>query len=329
MDSFRSFTYSGVMIEVKHLRLVAAIERHGTLSGAAREMGLSQPAITQQMQRLEKDLGTPLVTKQSRGVTLTSAGRVLLRHSGNILPALSRAESEIAAIAGLRGGEIRISSFASGAASLLPRALAWMNDHHEGITFRLLEAETEESLQKLRNGDCEVALVYEYHSEGMTLRRPDITHDPDEIWETAMEEQIWLAMPHAHPLAEDPEVDIASLEGARWISGCPSCQGNLVDVCSTAGYRPDITYETDDYIALQGFAAAGLGVALLPELMIQPSVHDDDLVLKPLKLKRYRRVSVVTTRALSSVPGVMETMQAIVDVAQEISGRGRPAVAGS
>lgn len=306
------------MIEVKHLRLIAAIDRHGTLSGAARELGLSQPAITQQMQRLERDLGTPLVTKQSRGVTLTSAGRVLLRHSGQVLPALLRAESEIAAIAGLRGGEIRISAFASGAAALLPKALARMAQEHAGISFRLGEAETEASLELLRKGDCEIALVYEYHSEGMTMRRPDLQHDPDEIWQTAMEEHIWLAMPRSHPLAADAEVDVADLAGARWISGCPSCQGNLIDVCSVAGFRPDITYETDDYIALQGLAAAGLGVALLPELMLMATRHDADLVLKPLAQKRFRRVSVVTTKALSAVPGVMETMQAIMDVAQAL-----------
>ncbi|QGF23292.1 hypothetical protein Rai3103_06005 [Raineyella fluvialis] len=104
--------------------------------------------------------------------------------------------------------------------------------------------------------------------------------------------------------------------GARWISGCPSCQGNLVDVCSVAGFQPDITYETDDYIALQGLAAAGLGVALLPDLMLMATRHDADLVLKPLLQKRFRRVSVVTTRALASVPGVTETMQAIVGVGQ-------------
>ncbi|QGF23293.1 LysR family transcriptional regulator [Raineyella fluvialis] len=201
------------MIEVKHLRLIAAIDKYGTLSGAARELGLSQPAITQQMQRLERELGTPLVTKQSRGVSLTSAGRVLLRHAGQVLPSLSRAESEIAAIAGLRGGEIRISAFASGAAALLPRALARMADEHPGISFRLGEAETEESLDLLRKGDCEIALVYEYHSENMTLRRPDIPHEPDEIWQTALEEHIWLAMPRTHPLAVEAEVDVSELEG--------------------------------------------------------------------------------------------------------------------
>lgn len=306
------------MIEVKHLRLIAAIDRHGTLSGAARELGLSQPAITQQMQRLERDLGTPLVTKQSRGVTLTSAGRVLLRHAGQVLPALQRAESEIAAIAGLRGGEIRISAFASGAAALLPKALARMANEYPGISFRLGEAETEESLELLRKGDCEIAMVYEYHSEGMTMRRPDLHHEPDEIWMTAMEEHIWLAMPRSHPLAADAEVNVGDLAEARWISGCPSCQGNLLDVCSVAGFQPDITYETDDYIALQGLAAAGLGVALLPDLMLLAIRRDADLVLKPLAQKRFRRVSVVTTKALSAVPGVMETMQAIVDVGRSL-----------
>jgi len=309
------------MIEVKHLRLIAAIDRHGTFSGAARELGLSQPAITQQMQRLERDLGTPLVTKQSRGVTLTSAGRVLLRHSTHVLPALSRAESEISAIAGLHGGEIRISAFASGAASLLPKALARMAAEHTGLTFRLGEAETEPSLDLLRKGDCEVALVYEYHSEGMTLRRPDIVHDPDEIWQTVMEEHIWLAMPADHPLADNTEIDVSDLAEARWISGCPSCQGNLVDVCSVAGFTPDITYETDDYIALQGLAAAGLGVALLPELMMQATRPQPDLVVKPLSQKRYRRVSVVTTKALVNVPGVMETMDAIAGVGQTLAVR--------
>src|SRR5690606_24737191 len=99
------------MIETRHLLLIRALVEHGSLSGAARALGYSQPAVSQQVQLLEARLRTPLVIRERRGVTLTEAGEVLLRHSAEVLDTLSLAEAEIAAVAGLRAGRVRVAAF--------------------------------------------------------------------------------------------------------------------------------------------------------------------------------------------------------------------------
>jgi DNA-binding transcriptional LysR family regulator len=126
-----------------------------------------------------------------------------------------------------------------------------------------------------------------------------------------IEETMRVAMPTGHPAAHAESVTIGELRDSRWIAGCPECRGNLVDACERSGFAPDVAFETDDYIALQGLAAAGLGVALVSDLMLAAARREPALALTELRPPSRRIVSAVSTESLLRVPGVRETIDAL------------------
>src|SRR5919206_202181 len=112
------------MLDVKQLRVLKAVAEHGSFSAAADALSYTQPAISQQIAALERTTGTTLVDRTSRGVRLTDAGRALVDHAHVVLARLAAAEAELDAIAGVRGGRVRLSAFPTAAASILPSAVA-------------------------------------------------------------------------------------------------------------------------------------------------------------------------------------------------------------
>src|SRR5687768_4015407 len=116
--------YPQRMIDAAGLRVMKAIADEGSFTGAALALGYSQPAISQMVRRLEQRTGTVLVERVGRNVRLTEAGQVLARHAVAVLSALDAAEEEVAAIAGLRSGRVRLMAFPSASATLVPRALS-------------------------------------------------------------------------------------------------------------------------------------------------------------------------------------------------------------
>ncbi|MER5489400.1 LysR family transcriptional regulator, partial [Streptomyces sp. NPDC002812] len=145
------------MLEARHLRVLRAVAVGGSFSAAARALGCTQPAVSQQIRALETSVGTPLLVRTGREMRLTEAGEALVRHAGGILAQLTAAEEEVAALAGLRAGRVRLVSFPSGSSTLVPTALAALRAAHPGTRVFLEEAEPPRSVELLRQGDCDVA----------------------------------------------------------------------------------------------------------------------------------------------------------------------------
>jgi molybdate transport repressor ModE-like protein len=301
-----------VVIEVRQLQLVRALAEHGSLSGAARALGYSQPAISQQVRLLEDQLATPIVIRERRGVQLTEAGHVLLRHSSAVLHTLALAEEEVSAVAGLRAGRVRVAAFPSAAATLVAATMADMTSEHPGVTFTLTEAEPPEALELLERGQCDIAVVFRYSTD-------DTPSNDTLLWAPLLDEGVQVALPANHPAVSAAEVSLEDLWDSRWIAGCPDCRGHLTQACKDAGFVPDIAFETDDYVALQNLAVRGLGVALLPDLVLA-AVQVGGLHIKPLTQTLARSISAVSTPGLSKVPGVRHTLKAMQRAAHEISG---------
>lgn len=152
------------MIEARHLRVLRAVAATGSFSAAGRELGCTQPAVSQQMKALETSVGTPLLVRTGREMRLTQAGEALVRHAAGILSGLTAAEEEVAAIAGLRAGRVRLVSFPSGSSTLVPTALAALRAAHPGTRVSLEEAEPPNSVELLREGDCDIALAFRYEA---------------------------------------------------------------------------------------------------------------------------------------------------------------------
>lgn len=285
-------------VDVSVLRLLRAVTEEGSVSAAARRLGISQPAASQQLRRAERELGTALVERVGRRSRPTEPGQVLARHAVTVENALRAADSEVRAVAGLRSGTVRLVAFPSASADLVPRALAAMAASQPGVRVTLDELEPPQSLQQLRDGGCDVVVAFHHERGG----RPPADYDAL-LARPLFRDEVRVALPRDHRLAAGPAVQVRDLAAESWIAGCPRCRGHLVTVADDAGYAPRIGYATDDYVAVLGLVAAGLGVAMLPGLVERTTRHDDVVVL-PMVPAQARMVLAVTTPDLARVPPV-------------------------
>ncbi len=281
-----------------------AIADEGSFTAAAASLGYTQPAISQMVRRLEQRTGTVLVERIGRNVRLTEAGQVLARHATAVLAALDAAEEEVAAIAGLRSGRVRLMAFPSASATLVPRALALVKQRFPDVSISFTEAEPPESLAALKAGECDLAVAFAY--EGTDLGRGEEDLDAFVIT-PLLDDEVRLAVPEGHAVAEQETVDLADLAAEPWIAGCPRCRGHLLQLTHDAGFRPDVAYETEDYVAVMGLVAEGLGVALIPDLILR-TVHHEDVVALPITPASRRAIMAVTTPDLQRVPAVKATL---------------------
>src|SRR3954453_22960061 len=248
------------MFDVKQLRVLKAVADHGSFSAAADALSYSQPAISQQIAALEKRAGTTLVDRGSRDGRLTEAGGARVEHAEVVIARLAAAEAELEAIAGIRGGRVRLASFPTAGASLLPPAVAEFTTRHPDVELSFVEREPEEAAQMLRGAELEIAIVFEYDAltgqeferfyEGIEMRR--LVDDP-----------MYLALPRDHPLARKRRVSLDDVADETWIqeSGAHSwCGGFHEAVCAQAGFSPKVGFRSDDYNVVQGLVAAGVGI---------------------------------------------------------------------
>ncbi|WP_338678306.1 LysR family transcriptional regulator [Streptomyces sp. SCSIO 30461] len=296
------------MIEARHLRILRTVAATGSFSAAARELGCTQPAVSQQMKALENSVGTPLLVRATgREMRLTEAGEVLVRHAVGILAGLTAAEEEVAAIAGLRAGRVRLVSFPSGNSTLVPTALAALRAAHPGTRVSLVEAEPPRSEAMLREGDADVALAFRYGG-GAAAEWEDLVVRP------LMGDRLVGLVPDGHRLAGAGTVAIADLADEPWIAGCPRCRRQLVAVCEEAGFTPRIDFATDDYPAVAGLVGAGLGVAVLPELALD-SVRPKGVRTVTVEPAVHREIVALTLPDLVRVPAVAAMLERLAGAA--------------
>jgi DNA-binding transcriptional LysR family regulator len=258
------------MLDVRRMRVLREVAVRGSFSAAAEALSFTQSAVSQQIAALEREAGTTLVQRNARGVRLTDAGEALVRHAEAIMARLAEAEAELEAIAGLRGGRLRMATFESAASTLMPLAIAAFREQHPAVELSMSLAEPEDSVPLLRSGDLDLAIVFDTASVPVdaSLDRRHLLEDP-----------MYLALPRDHPLAHRRRVRLDDLAGEPWVAGSAGCECNrlLARACAAAGYEPRIEFQTDDYTAMQGFVAAGVGVSLIAELGLR-TVRDDIVV---------------------------------------------------
>ena len=287
------------MLDVKRLNILREVVNHGSFSGAADALYLSQSAVSQQIATLEREVGMTLLERTRGGTKPTDAGRVLVEHADAAICRLEEAERELQAIAGLEGGEVRVASFPSASATLLTQAVSDFAGRHPKVRLAVADAEPEESLPKLRAGDLDVAVTFDYPGSVAPDDR-DLEHT------LLLTEALYVAMPENHPLARHTQVNMADLADEPWLSGSTpsSCSLILLSACRDAGFEPRIAFESDDYHVLQGFIAEGLGVTLLPDLALH--ALRKGVVVRPTSPQApMRRVWVATRKTRSAATEAM------------------------
>ena len=295
------------------LRLIRTISETGSLTAAARLLAISQPAVSQHVRRLERRLGTALIERSGRRIRLTEAGRILARHGASVSAAVEAAGAEVAALAGLRAGRVRVVAFPSLAATLLPAALALLRRRHPGLAVTFAEAEPPQALPALRAGRYDLAVAFDYPGAELGRGEDDLS---GLVTRHLLADAVVIALPTGHPLAGRDTVAVAELADQTWITGCSRCRGHLLHACASAGFTPTIAYATDDYVAVLGLVAAGLGVAMLPGLVRPIAGRHPGVEVRPLDGTTPRQVYAVTTPDLAAVPPVAATLAALAEVAR-------------
>ncbi len=301
------------MLDVRRMRVLREVAIKGSFSAAAEALSFTQSAVSQQIAALEREAGTTLVQRSARGVRLTQAGEAVVRHTEAIMARLAEAESELEAIAGLRGGRLRMAAFESAGATLMPLAIAAFRQKHPAVELSMSLSEPEDCIPQLRSGELDLAIVFE----------SAVTHADDGIHRLHLiEDPMYLVLPRDHPLANRRRVRLADLAGEAWIGGQADCECNrlMSRACAAAGYEPRIAFETDDYTAMQGFVAAGVGVSLMAELGLT-SVRDDIVVRGLGRETPVRQIFAATLAEGYRSPATQAMLEILRDVASRYESR--------
>jgi DNA-binding transcriptional LysR family regulator len=298
------------MLDVKRLRILKEVADRGSFSAAAEALSYTQSAVSQQIAALEREAKAQLVTRGSRGIRLTESGEALVKHADAILTRLSDAEAELEAIAGLRGGRLRLAAFPTVGATLIPLAIATFRNRHPDIELTVRQLEPEDSVPLLKTGELDIALTID----------PSVRPEDAEGIESQflLDDPMFAALPLEHPLANKARVRLKDLAGESWIGTTDACScGELVrSHCIRMGFEPHITFESDDYLAIQGLVAAGVGVAMIPTLAL--TTVRDDIVIRDLGSEApIRKISAATLPAAQRSPAVLAMLAVLADVATQ------------
>jgi DNA-binding transcriptional LysR family regulator len=296
------------MLDARRLRVLREVADRGSLSAAADALGYTASAVSQQMAALERETATTLLERNGRGVLLTSAGRTLVEHADAILNRMAEAECELAAISRLRGGRLNIVALSTVAATILPLAIAEFRRRYPAVELTLGMGEPVDIPDLLMHGDADIAISNERDcNDDDGFERVHLLDDP-----------MYVALPVGHRLARRRTVELTELADEPWMLGttarCPD-RLLLMQVCDAAGFKPQIAFQHDDYTAIQGLVAAGVGVALIPD-MAAVNVRED-IVLRALRPRPpARRIAAVTAGHAASSPATAAMLEILLDAAR-------------
>jgi DNA-binding transcriptional LysR family regulator len=305
------------MLNVTRLRILKEVAYRGSFSAAAEALSYTQSAVSQQIAALEGETGMALLERHPRGVTLTAAGQTLVGHADGILARLDAAEASMSAIAGLRGGRLRVASFPTAGATLMPLAIANFSAAYPAVELTLVEGEPEAIVPRLRAGELDLALLFEFDGEPLAeeqLTRTELLEDP-----------MYLALPSAHALVDRKKIRLADLAEEAWVqtSRESPCARHVVRSCHAAGFEPNVAFESDDFQTVQGLVAAGVGVALIPELAL--STVREEIAIRALSpappIRQVLAATPAGARLVPAAPAMLGVLGAVAEGYQRQTGR--------
>jgi DNA-binding transcriptional LysR family regulator len=292
------------MLDVRRLRLLRDLAHLGTIAAVAQARAYTPSAVSQQLAALQRDAGVPLLEPAGRRVSLTPAGRSLVRHTETVLAALEAADAGLAAARAGLAGAVRIGAFPSAVRTLLPPALVALGRDHPALDLMIIELDPVAVPGALRDRRLDVALLHDYD---LVPVEPDPALDSVPL----LDETVFLAVPdgaagggpggpeeQAGPVllpaaaqagpARDP---VAGARRADWILATPGtlCHAVAMQACRAAGFAPRVRHHADDFTAVLALVAAGQGVSLVPQLgAAQPP---PGVRLLPLPARRRNRIA--------------------------------------
>jgi DNA-binding transcriptional LysR family regulator len=288
------------MLNLERLRVLRAVATTGSVRGAAATLHVTTSAVSQQMGRLEREVGQRLVERNGRGIRLTDAALLLSEHAGALLAQAEAVETDLARHRGAVVGELRLAAFATAARGLLPAALRALHDRYPALRVCTAEQEPIVALPGVAAGDLDVAIAQDWPEEPLAV--------PDGLSRTGLVDDVFdLALPAQHPLADRPALDLAELADADWIgwSAGQLCHDWLRRTVPDAAVR----HTAGEHATQLAFVAAGHGVALLPRLGRDPVPAG--VRFAAVRPAPVRRVFAVWRAAAARQPAIRATLAAL------------------
>lgn len=299
------------MLDVRRMRVLREVALRGSIAAAAEALSFTPSAVSQQLAQLERESGVALLDRGPRSVRLTDAGRALVAHTEAILARLASAEAEIRSLTAEHAGTIRLGSFPTAAATLVPPALASLGRRRPEVTVTLKESDPGLALDRLIAGELDLALIWEYDFVPVVV--------PGSIaCVELLDDPVRVVLAPDHPAARGETVALADLAGEAWISSTPlsSCHPFTRRACNAAGFEPRVTAETNDHHVLARLVASGVGVALVTELSLGGVGRD--VAVRPIAPNPPKRRIVAAHRAgengSSPVAAMVEELRRAADV---------------
>jgi DNA-binding transcriptional LysR family regulator len=289
---------------VGDLRVLRAVAQRGSFTAAAIELGYTQSAISKRIASLEASARHPLVVRERRGVRLTRAGEVMLRHATAALEAMEDAERELNEEHTTRVRPVRLGAFASAAAGIVPRALERLASDRPDIAIALREGTSAALTRALRAGTLDLALL-----AGVPSPAPADEREPPLEVETLAEGPLRVALGARHRLAGRSHVAVAELEGERWVVARSEGQEWLLGIWPGSTGRADAPYVVRDWLTKLRLVASGAAITTVPDVLI-PALPPDvrAVTVEDISVERRRLL-------LARIPGAMRPELRAVAVA--------------
>jgi DNA-binding transcriptional LysR family regulator len=249
------------MLSLERLRVLHAIATYGSVRGAADVLRVTTSAVSQQMSKLEREVGQRLVERNGRGVRLTDAAVLLVKHADRIISVVAEAEADFEAHRGVVVGQLATAAFPTAARGLMPATLRALAAQHPRLEVQLAELDPEASLPMVARGDLDLVIVQEWSNAPLPL--------PDGVVKSRLlEDGLELALAADHPLACKKALALEELAGEPWISGprASICHDWLLATLRAQGIEPRMMHHVSEFQTQLALVAAGLGVAVLPRL---------------------------------------------------------------
>jgi DNA-binding transcriptional LysR family regulator len=246
------------VIDPKRLLTFREVARRRSFSRAGEELALTQPAVSQQVGSLERQLGVRLLDRGPGGPTPTEAGALLLAHADAIADRLAAAGAQVAELAAADRETLRVGAFPSALASVIPATIARLREQLPEVQVEATEGSGEELGAAVAAGNLHAAMCFQ--DAEAEPRRPDGT-DRHELGGEAM----LAVLPPEHPLADRDRIRLDELAEETWTA--PSRDHLIYRACVAAGFEPRINFVTRDVLAARGLVRSGLAVTLVPELV--------------------------------------------------------------
>lgn len=298
------------MLEVRRLRMLLELHRHGTVGGAATALRQSPSSVSQGLALLEREVGVPLLRRAGRGVDLTAAGVLLAERAQRIVDLLEEAEVDIHAVEGEVTGRVHVAAFQSAALALMPQVLAAMARAHPRVRMTMTQRQPAQALRDLTGRQIDLMVAEEYPGAELFV--------PPELDRTDLaDDALHLTLPRT-PGPWNAIRDLAGAAGLPWVLEPVGTESRAFAVrsCHAAGFDPDARFTVDDLDTQLTLIESGLAVTILPGLML--TAHPRDVRLVPLPGAPHRRLMTVTRRSLAATPPITACRAILAEVVAQL-----------